>query len=103
LFNRRWRNDCNNSSQYKETTVTIPPNTRIGRGGRNLELALNAVRILDGISNAVLITLATDGEDGTTDAAGAVVTGESFRKGKESQMHLDQGIPDAFGYLPRKP
>ncbi len=84
-----------------ETTVTIPHNTKIGRGGRNLELALNAVRILDGISNAVLITLATDGEDGTTGAAGAVVTGESFRKGKESQMHLDTYLKnhDSYSYF----
>ena len=28
----------------------------------------------------MLVTLATDGEDGPTDAAGAVVTGESFRR-----------------------
>jgi len=84
-----------------ETTVTIPPNTKIGRGGRNLELALNAVKILDGISNAALITLATDGEDGTTGTAGAVVTGECFRKGKELQMQLDTYIEnhDSYSYF----
>jgi len=84
-----------------ETTVTITPNTKIGRGGRNLELALNSVKILDGISNAALITLATDGEDGTTGAAGAVVTGESFRKGKESQMQLDAYLEnhDSYSYF----
>ena len=81
-----------------ETTVTIPPNTKTGRGGRNLELALHAVKILDGISNAALITLATDGEDGTTGAAGAVVTGESFRKGKEFQMQLDTYIENHDSY-----
>jgi len=81
-----------------ETTVTITPNTKIGRGGRNLELALNSVKILDGISNAALITLATDGEDGTTDAAGAVVTGDSFRKGKEAQMQLDAYLENHDSY-----
>jgi glycerate 2-kinase len=31
----------------------------------------------------MLIALATDGEDGPTDAAGAVVTGKTFRRAKE--------------------
>jgi hydroxypyruvate reductase len=30
----------------------------------------------------MLITLATDGEDGPTEAAGAVVTGETFRRAR---------------------
>ncbi|MCJ7718155.1 MAG: DUF4147 domain-containing protein [Anaerolineales bacterium] len=84
-----------------ETTVTIPPNIKIGRGGRNLEIALNAVKTLDGISNAALITVATDGEDGTTDAAGAVVTGESFRKGIELEMQLENYLQnhDSYSYF----
>jgi hydroxypyruvate reductase len=57
-----------------ETTVTIKGN---GRGGRNQELALAAVPELEGLADVMLITLATDGEDGPTDAAGAVVTGET--------------------------
>lgn len=56
-----------------ETTVTVVGN---GRGGRNQELALAAVRRLHG-TDAVLVTLATDGEDGPTPAAGAVVTGQT--------------------------
>jgi len=86
-----------------ETTVTIPPNTNIGKGGRNLELALNAVKIMDGVSNAALITLATDGEDGITGAAGAIVTGKSFRKGREFQMELDTYIKnhDSYSYFLR--
>ena len=35
---------------------------------------------LRGLENIMLISLATDGEDGPTDAAGAVVTGESARR-----------------------
>ncbi len=57
-----------------ETTVTIQGN---GKGGRNQELALAAVVDLSGLQDVMLITLATDGDDGPTDAAGAVVTGES--------------------------
>jgi glycerate 2-kinase len=57
-----------------ETTVTIQGE---GKGGRNQELALSAVGELAGVQDVILITLGTDGEDGPTDAAGAVVTGES--------------------------
>jgi hydroxypyruvate reductase len=60
-----------------ETTVTITGN---GIGGRNQELALAAVDELRDLENVMLISLATDGEDGPTDAAGAVVTGESARR-----------------------
>ncbi|MFN2127402.1 MAG: glycerate kinase [Anaerolineales bacterium] len=58
-----------------ETTVTIRGN---GKGGRNQELALGAVKDIAGLQNTLLITLATDGDDGSTDAAGAVVTGETL-------------------------
>jgi hydroxypyruvate reductase len=60
-----------------ETTVSITGN---GLGGRNQELALAAVSELDGLQNLMLVTLATDGEDGTTDCAGAVVTGDTLAR-----------------------
>jgi hydroxypyruvate reductase len=62
-----------------ETTVTIRGN---GRGGRNTELALTAVIELADFPGVMLATLATDGEDGPTDAAGAVVTGETFHRSR---------------------
>jgi hydroxypyruvate reductase len=58
-----------------ETTVTV---NGAGKGGRNQELALGAVEDLAGLNDAVLVTLATDGGDGPTDAAGAVVSGETL-------------------------
>jgi hydroxypyruvate reductase len=61
-----------------ETTVTLGPDP--GRGGRNTELALAAVTELADFPGVLLATLATDGEDGPTDAAGAVVNGESYRR-----------------------
>jgi glycerate 2-kinase len=60
-----------------ETTVTIRGK---GKGGRNQELALSAVGELGGLENSMLISLATDGDDGPTDAAGAVVTGDSAQR-----------------------
>jgi hydroxypyruvate reductase len=72
-----------------ETTVTIKGN---GRGGRNQELALSAVGELAGLNDVMLVSIATDGEDGPTDAAGAVVTGETAQKAKLLGL-------DAAGYL----
>ncbi len=75
-----------------ETTVTLQQSsgqalTRIGRGGRNTELALAAVSELANFPGVMLVTLATDGEDGPTDAAGAVVTGETFRRAAKLGLH----------------
>ncbi len=61
-----------------ETTVSVKGD---GKGGRNQEVALAAVKDLDRMRDAAFITLATDGKDGPTDAAGAVVTGETFLRG----------------------
>jgi hydroxypyruvate reductase len=74
-----------------ETTVTIRGN---GKGGRNQELALAAVNELSGLENVMLIALATDGDDGPTDAAGAVVTGESAQRAESLGL-------DAAGHLSR--
>jgi len=73
-----------------ETTVTLGENP--GLGGRNQEMALAAVELLDGLEDVLFITLATDGDDGPTDAAGAVVNGEMFKRaemlGLDTQAHL---------------
>jgi glycerate 2-kinase len=59
-----------------ETTVTLGPSP--GRGGRNQELALAAARELAGGSGELVLTLATDGEDGPTRHAGGIVDGDSW-------------------------
>ena len=59
-----------------EPTVTLAPEGKRGRGGRNQQLVLAAaerlleLRNTDGIA---LLSGGTDGEDGPTDAAGAIV------------------------------
>jgi len=55
-----------------EPTVTV---TGRGTGGRAQEFAAAAALHLTGVSNAWLAALATDGTDGPTDVAGAVVSG----------------------------
>jgi hydroxypyruvate reductase len=60
-----------------ETTVTLRGG---GKGGRNQELALAAAADLAGLADVALVALATDGGDGPTDAAGAVVTGATIER-----------------------
>ncbi|MBL8100193.1 MAG: DUF4147 domain-containing protein [Anaerolineales bacterium] len=81
-----------------ETTVTIRGN---GKGGRNQELALATVEELSGLENVMLISIATDGEDGPTDAAGAVVTGESYQRSKSLGMDVTnyQSRNDAYEFF----
>ncbi len=67
-----------------ETTVTLRGD---GLGGRNQELALGAVEELAGLKNAALVTLATDGDDGPTDAAGAVVTGDTLKYAERAGLY----------------
>ena len=63
-----------------ETTVTVHGN---GIGGRNSELALGAASEMHGLDHALLITLATDGDDGFSPAAGAVVSGSTVKRANQ--------------------
>jgi len=89
-----------------ETTVTLRHSSGQaikgrGKGGRNQELALAAVNELAGLKDVLLIALATDGDDGPTDAAGAVVTGDSARRaeslGLRAADHLSRN--DAYPFF----
>jgi glycerate 2-kinase len=77
-----------------ETTVNLPDNCT-GKGGRNTELGLAAAIELAKYSiPAWVITLATDGTDGPTDAAGAIVNettiDRSLALGLDAKMALDR-------------
>jgi hydroxypyruvate reductase len=82
-----------------ETTVTLCKNH--GKGGRNQELALAAIPCLVGIKNVMLITLATDGEDGPTNSAGAVVTGESAQRAESLGLDAADSLKrnDAYPFF----
>jgi glycerate-2-kinase len=67
-----------------ETTVTVRGD---GLGGRNQELALAFALEIQGVPGITLLSAGTDGIDGPTDAAGAVVDGETVRKAREAGIN----------------
>ena len=81
-----------------ETTVTLRGD---GKGGRNQEMALSAVKGMSGLKNCMLVTLATDGGDGPTDAAGAVVVPETLSRGEILGMDVSDYLAnnDAYHYF----
>lgn len=62
-----------------ETSVTVQGD---GLGGRNQEYALAAALEIDGLDGVVALSAGTDGTDGPTDAAGAIVDGATIARGK---------------------
>jgi glycerate 2-kinase len=78
-----------------ETTVTV---TGKGKGGRNQELALSAAQELDGMDNCALISFATDGEDGPTDAAGGIVTGSTINTGNKMDLNANEFLKNNNSY-----
>jgi glycerate 2-kinase len=85
-----------------ETTVTLDAAAG-GQGGRNQELALAAAIALAGWPNVAVAAFATDGDDGPTGAAGAVVTGETDGRargqGLDPLRYLDRH--DSFTFFSR--
>ena len=66
-----------------ETTVRV---LGTGRGGRNQELALAFALEIAGVEGIELMSAGTDGTDGPTDAAGAIVDGKTVEEGKRVGM-----------------
>lgn len=78
-----------------ETTVTVRGN---GKGGRNQELALAAALALEGLPDVALLALATDGTDGPTDAAGAIVDGATAGRARTLGLDLHAALRDNDAY-----
>ena len=58
-----------------ESVVRLPPSP--GRGGRNQHLALATARLIAGDERLMMLAVGTDGTDGPTDDAGALVDGDT--------------------------
>ena len=76
-----------------ESTVQLPENP--GRGGRNQHLALAAARIIAGHENLLLLVAGTDGTDGVTSDAGALVDGETCSRVALSEIDVQESLKRA--------
>jgi glycerate 2-kinase len=76
-----------------ETTVILP--SQPGRGGRNQHLALTAARQIAGRDDRWLLAAGTDGTDGPTPDAGALVDGGTQQRGEAVGLDLMQCLSRA--------
>jgi len=78
-----------------ETTVTV---TRKGLGGRNQEISLASALKMGGMDGVVVASLSTDGVDGPTDAAGAIVDGKTIARAAEMDLNPEEFLVENDSY-----
>lgn len=78
-----------------ELTVTVRGK---GTGGRAQEFALAAAKEIRGLPNVYVVGFGTDGTDGPTDAAGAVVDGETVARASTHGFSLSRALSDNNAY-----
>jgi len=78
-----------------ETTVIV---TGKGLGGRNQEIPLASSLKLSGLDGAVIASLATDGVDGPTDAAGAIADGKTLARAAEAGLRPELSLAENDSY-----
>ncbi len=78
-----------------ETTVTVKGR---GVGGRNQEVMLAALSNLHHGDGVALVSFGTDGLDGPTEAAGALVDGFSHRRSVKSRLDFKRSLDDNDSY-----
>ena len=81
-----------------ETTVTVRGN---GKGGRNCEFALSLALELGGLTDVYALSADTDGIDGDSDAAGALVTLETLLTTGRADVRRYLDNNDAYSFFER--
>jgi glycerate 2-kinase len=76
-----------------ESVVRLPE--RPGRGGRNQQLALAAARVMAGQDDLLLLAAGTDGTDGPTEDAGALVDGETCSRIAIAEQDVEASLKAA--------
>lgn len=82
-----------------ETTVTVGGK---GKGGRAQEFAVAAAREIAWLQRVWVAAIGTDGTDGPTDVAGAVVDGRTVAQAKRLGINLDHALQHNNTYPPLK-
>lgn len=78
-----------------EATVKV---VGCGRGGRNQEIALSAALGISGMDGVVIASFTTDGIDGPTDAAGALVDGKTIVHSQERKLDAKKFLEENDSY-----
>lgn len=78
-----------------ETTVTVRGK---GLGGRNQEFALAAAIDIAGHNDLVILSAGTDGTDGPTDAAGAIVDGATVARAERAGLQASKFLANNDSY-----
>ncbi|MGH8220036.1 MAG: DUF4147 domain-containing protein [Steroidobacteraceae bacterium] len=73
-----------------ESVVELPEHP--GRGGRNQHLALCSARLIAGREDVFLLAVGTDGTDGPTPDAGALVDGETCARIASAGVDVDEAL-----------
>ena len=83
-----------------ELTVTVKGK---GIGGRTQEFALAAASSIDGLSRVFVAGFGTDGIDGPTEAAGAIVDGQTISRAKQKGVSFEMALRenDSYGFFHR--
>lgn len=71
-----------------ESVMQLPENP--GCGGRNQHLALSAARLIAGHDDLLLLAIGTDGTDGPTSDAGALVDGDTCARLTLGELDIDE-------------
>ncbi len=81
-----------------EPTVTV---TGKGKGGRAQECVLAAAQELSGLTNVVVAGFGTDGTDGPTEVAGAMVDGNTVQRARENGLSIENMLErhDSFTFF----
>lgn len=80
---------------FGESTVKV---NKDGKGGRNQHLALNAALSIEGQHPVSLLSFATDGIDGPTDAAGAIVNSMTTLKARKKKLQPEEFLQNFNSY-----
>ncbi len=78
-----------------ETVVNVKGD---GKGGRNQELVLSAASGISDLENVVVISVGTDGSDGSTDAAGGMVDCTTCKRIQKEEIDINKELKNNNSY-----
>jgi len=76
-----------------ETVVKLPAHA--GRGGRCQQLALAAAQQIEGHAEFIVLAAGTDGRDGNSEDAGAIVDGETLKRARDAGYDAARSLAGA--------